>query len=425
MKSRARHFLLSFAWRDLRASGPSLWVFCACLVLGVSLIVATGGLYRLISDGLLADTRQLLGGDLEIDGNEPLPNDVLAWVSERGDVSLVTEVDTMLGTDSGEFLRVELQAMDAAYPLYGTLTLSPAMPLTAATAMVDGQWGVAIDPVQAERLGIAVGDEVSIGSQDMRVRALVMNQPDRALNAEWRGAPVLLAEEALKSTGLMGTGSLADYDYRIRTDAEPVAWRAEFRAAFPDANWRVRTFEDRGRRIAERLGQLASGLMIIALSTLFIGGLGVFNSIQSYLQRKRQTIATLRALGLKERGVATIYLLQVAIMSSAASLAGAMLGGGLALMGAAVVAGELPLATTAGSLVWPVVAGLVFGLLTAFVFAMPSVGRATTVDPASLFRGMGNKLVSLPVRWLLTTAIVTVVLAGMVFAALPDKLFAL
>ena len=35
-------FLLDLAWRDLRASGRSLWVFCACLALGVTLIAATG-----------------------------------------------------------------------------------------------------------------------------------------------------------------------------------------------------------------------------------------------------------------------------------------------------------------------------------------------------------------------------------------------
>ncbi len=50
-------FLLDLAWRDLRSSGHSLWVFCACLVLGVTLLAATGGLYRLVNLSLLADTR--------------------------------------------------------------------------------------------------------------------------------------------------------------------------------------------------------------------------------------------------------------------------------------------------------------------------------------------------------------------------------
>jgi putative ABC transport system permease protein len=45
-------FLLDLAGRDLRASGRSLWVFVACLVLGVSLVAAGGGLYRQVADAL-------------------------------------------------------------------------------------------------------------------------------------------------------------------------------------------------------------------------------------------------------------------------------------------------------------------------------------------------------------------------------------
>jgi putative ABC transport system permease protein len=110
-------FLLKLAWRDLRSSGHSLWVFCACLVLGVTLVSASGGLYRLVNLSLLNDTRVLLGGDLEVETDRLLAEKALKWMAENGDVSLVTEVDTMLGTSKGRFLRVELQTMDELYPL--------------------------------------------------------------------------------------------------------------------------------------------------------------------------------------------------------------------------------------------------------------------------------------------------------------------
>jgi predicted lysophospholipase L1 biosynthesis ABC-type transport system permease subunit len=118
-------FLLEMAWRELRVNGRSLWVFCACLMLGVILVAAAGGLYRVISSTLLADTRILLGGDLEIDSNAPLPPAALDWIRQRGDLSLVIELDTMLGTADGNFLRVELQSVDDRYPLYGELVLNP------------------------------------------------------------------------------------------------------------------------------------------------------------------------------------------------------------------------------------------------------------------------------------------------------------
>lgn len=288
-------FLLNFAWRDLRSSGQSLWVFFACLVLGVTLLSATGGLYRLVNLSLLADTRALMGGDLEVETSQPLPQKALNWIDANADVSLVMGIDTMLGTENDLFLRVELQAMDENYPLYGDLLLEPSRPLSQATAFVDDQWGVAIDPLLAERLEIKIGDTVYIGTLEMQVRALVLKQADRRLNSNWRGTPVLLSSQALQASGLLQPGSRIDYQYRLRSDQLAETWRANFYAAFENQTWQVRTFNDSSERIAERLGQVASGLLIIGFSTLFIGGLGVFNSIQAYLQGKLKTIATLRA----------------------------------------------------------------------------------------------------------------------------------
>ena len=127
-------YLLELAWRELRVNGRSLWVFCACLMLGVILVTAAGGLYRVVSKGLLADTRMLLGGDLEVESMAPLPDEVLDWIRRDGDLTLVIELDTMLGTPEGNFQRVELQSVDSRYPLYGELVLNPAMSVARAAA---------------------------------------------------------------------------------------------------------------------------------------------------------------------------------------------------------------------------------------------------------------------------------------------------
>ena len=81
-------FLLKFAWQDLRGSGQSLWILCACLILGVTLIAATGGLYQQISDGLQSDSRKLSGGDLQVESRARLPVEAIKWMSTQGQVSL-------------------------------------------------------------------------------------------------------------------------------------------------------------------------------------------------------------------------------------------------------------------------------------------------------------------------------------------------
>ncbi len=417
-------FLFDLAWRDLRASGRSLWVFCACLVLGVTLVSASGGLYRLVNLSLLADTRVLMGGDLEVDTNQPLPDEALGWIAQNGEVSLVTEVDTMLGTVDGRFLRVELQTLDALYPLYGELVLAPSRQLADITAFADGHWGVAIDPVLAERLEIGIGDRVYIGSLEMEVRALVISQPDRSLNADWRGTPVLLSADALQASDLIQPGSRLDYEYRVRISVPAETWRTRFYQAFPNETWEVRTFTDRSQRLAERLGQIASGLLIIGFSTLFIGGLGVFNSIQAYLQGKLKTIATLRALGMRNRRLALVYLFQVAILGGGASLLGVLIGSGLALIGGKLVATQVPLTANLADLLFPALIAICFGLLTAYAFALPALGRALATDPATLFRGQGEDSGQLPRQWWLATFACVAVIILLVLLVLPDTLFA-
>ncbi|MCP5154202.1 MAG: ABC transporter permease [Ectothiorhodospiraceae bacterium] len=419
--------LLALAWRDLRASGRSLWVLCACLALGVTLIAASGGLFHQVSRALLDDTRALFGGDVEVRDRQPLPPEVVRWMESRGQVSLLIELRTMLSTPAGRVQLAELQSYDAHYPLYGEVELNPPGAIAEVLApreTADGiRHGVALDPVLATRLGVGVGDVVEVGMVDAEVRALIARQPDRSLRADWRGPPVLVSADVLPATELIQPGSRVAYRYRVRTDEAPATWRSAFATRFTTGDWEVRTFTERSERIAEVLGQVASGLLLIGFSALFVGGLGVFNSVHAYLQRKLATIATLRALGLRDRRLAAVYLIQIGLLAGGASLAGTLAGGALALAGASVAAERLPVAPAAAALVLPLTVAWLFGVLTALTFALPAIGRALSVSPAALFRGIAGAVTATPRRYWWLTAIGAALTASLVVAALPQPLF--
>ncbi len=418
-------FLFSFAWRDLRAGDQSLWVFCVCLALGVCLVAAGGGLYRLVSHNLQADARALFGGDLEIRHDRPLGATELAWLRERGRVSLLTEFRTMLRTADGRSQLVELQSTDAQYPLYGEVRLDPPAALGSALDRRGDRWGVALDAALSQRLGIKPGDEVALGDGRFSVRALIRHQPDRSLRADWSGAPVMIAADALAATGLLQPGSRVEYRYRIRTDAAPESLRQALLAAFPEASWEVRTFAERSDRMAEVLGQIGSGLLLIGFSALFIGGLGVFNSVHAYLQGKLGTLATLRALGLRDRRLAMLYMSQLLMLSGLSSLVGVILGGALALAGISLAAERLPLAPVLSQLSAPLLLAWCFGVLTALTFALPALGRALSVSPAALFRGLQGVDTRAGRSWLHLTAGSAVLALVLLVAVMPDPRFGL
>lgn len=418
-------FLLKLAWSDLRGSGQSLWVLCACLLLGVTLVAATGGLYRQVWEGLQADSRKYSGGDLQVNARTRLPEAALDWMQARGEVSLLIELDTMMGTATGDFQVVEVQSVDERYPLYGALTLAPEQPLQDVVAEREGRFGLAMDPLLAERLDITLGDEVDIGELTLQVRALIAHQPDRSLSANWVGSPVLISEQALLATDLIQPASRVEYEYRVRTDMDPERWQSALFAEFPGTEWEVTTFRDRSDRIGERLAQAGSALLIVGFSTLFIGGLGVFNSVQAYLQGKLGTIATLRSLGLRDRSLAKVYLLQIFIMSGLSCLAGALLGDVLSFAGAAFATSEIQIDTAASSALLPSVLGAVFGLLTAMTFSLPAIGRALSVEPAALFRSLEGVQTSTPRPWWWAALCGAIMVVTLVLFALPDPVFAL
>lgn len=417
-------FLVKLALQDLRGSGQSLWVLCACLVLGVTLVAATGGLYQQVWQGLQADSRLLNGGDLRVQSRARLPAEAIDWMSARGEVSLLIELDTMMGTPSGAFELVEIQSVDQHYPLYGTLTLEPSIPLADVTRIDAGQFGLAMDPVLANRLNISVGDLVEVGALTLEVRALITEQPDRNLTASWRGSPIMISEAALADTGLVLPGSRVDYDYRVRTEDDLNDWQQALFAAFPGTNWEVSTFLDRSDRIGERLAQAGAALLIVGFSTLFIGGLGVYNSVQVYLQGKLGTIATLRSIGLRDRPLATVYLLQVLIMSGLSCIGGALLGFLLSLAGSFFVESQVQVETALVSALLPCLLAAVFGLATAMIFATPAIGRALSVDPAVLFRSLDGIKTHVPRQWWITTFAGASVIVLLVLIVLPDPVFA-
>ena len=180
------------------------------------------------------------------------------------------------------------------------MLLEPETTLQQAVALSpeSGLWGAAFDPALIQQLGLQTGQTVHIGDLQVELRAVILQQPDRSLRADFRGPPVIIDERALEQSGLLLPTSLIDYDYRIRTNKDPIKWREDLIKAFPDASWEVETVKEHGEFIGRRLDQVASVLLLIGFSTLLIGGLGVANSVGAYLQTKLRTLATLQSLSL-------------------------------------------------------------------------------------------------------------------------------
>src|SRR5262249_60364663 len=78
----------------------------------------------------------------------------------------------------GAGLLGELKAAEPAYPLYGRIETAPPAPLDGLTADRGEAGGAVVEAPLLERLGIAVGDPLLIGSARFIVPRLLLPGPD-------------------------------------------------------------------------------------------------------------------------------------------------------------------------------------------------------------------------------------------------------
>src|SRR4051794_15814573 len=142
------HWLpLRFAWRELRGGLRGFYVFITCIALGSMAIAGVGSVAASLGSGLARQGQVILGGDLAFDlvQREASPQE-LDFLQSRGAVSSVATMRAMARAAGGDAALAELKAVDAAYPLFGTIALDPPGPLDAALAQRDGVYGAVADP---------------------------------------------------------------------------------------------------------------------------------------------------------------------------------------------------------------------------------------------------------------------------------------
>jgi len=423
---------LPLAWRlarrELRGGLRGFRIFLACLALGVAVIAGVGSLSAAVSAGLRADARAMLGGDVELHlVHRTATPQQRAYLARDADVSEVAQMRAMARTETGdERTLIELKAVDAAYPLYGDITLDPPQSLAAATGKRDGQWGAVVAQGLLTRLRLHLGDPIRVGDATFILRAVVTHEPDAATGGFEFGPRVMIAAPALAETGLLAPGALVGYSYRLRLPpgADVSAWVAAAKQAFPTAGWRIREFGNAAPNIERLVGRVTVFMTLVGLTALLVGGVGVGNAVRGYIGGKTATIATLKCLGAPGRLVFATYLAQILALAAGGILIGLVLGALTPLLATPLIS-SFPITTRISLYPAPLLLAAVFGLLTTLAFALWPLAAAREVPAASLFRD----LVDPAPRWprpgyVLATAASALALAALGIVTAADRITA-
>ncbi len=387
---------LRFALRELRGGIHGFRIFLACIAIGVAAIAGAESLNESVKAGIASDARPMLGGDLQIDADSyPINDAQRAGLEAGGTVSAQVRLRSMARTvDEEGAVRsrslIELKAVEDTYPLYGALELSPNEPLQNFLIQQDGVWGALIEDSLRARLGIEVGDTIYVGEAPLRVRGIILTEPDRVVSFATVGPRVMIARDALSATELVQLGSLVEYIYNIRLDKSENAedMRARLEADFPGAMWRIRGLNQAARGLERFLNNVTLFLTLVGFTALLTGGIGVANAVRAHLIGRLNTIATLKCLGAPADTVFSIYLIQLGLLALVGIGVGLTVGALIPIVAAQTLGDLLPVQAELGLYPSALVKATVFGLLTAALFTLWPLARARDIPPVALFRSL-------------------------------------
>ena len=415
--------ILRLAARDLRGGLAGLRILVACIALGVTAIVGVNSLARSLEEGLSRDGREILGGDASFSLiHRQLSGDESAFLAAHGELSTVATTRAMAQSGQGRAALVELKAVEPTWPTIGQAEFSPAMNVGGALAPKDGVYGAAVEDALLDRLNARIGDHLTIGALKAEIRTVLKSEPDR-LGAGLGLAPrVLISTKALDASGLVQPGSLVRWTTRVlmNPNGEPPDQRviksflAEAKDAFPEAGWETASRGNVSPAFSKNLDRFSEFLALIGLTSLIVGGVGVANAAQGFVERKRSTLATLKSIGATGGEIVALALTEFLAVALIGVAAGLVLGAALPFFVKYLFGAIIPFALAPAVFPDELGLGLVYGLLTAFVFAIAPLGRAHDLPVSALFRDLVQPKRSWPRRRYVAMA----ALAAAFFAAL-------
>ena len=378
--------------------------------------------------------RTLLGGDIAFSliQREAKPEE-RAFLATQGTGVVVATMRGMVRAADGQLALVELKSVDGAYPTLGRITAEPQLPMNELLAERDGAFGAAADAVLLARLGLKIGDRVTVGVGDIRNP---LGDQRRARQARRRRRPwAALSDQRSRacarpsccSRAAWCAGSIAiKLPDAAASEAAVLAARRRRAQSLPDAGWEIRSRGNASPQLERNINRFTQFLTLVGLAALLVGGVGVANAVKSHLDRKRDVIATLKALGATGDGVFAIYLVQIVLLALVGSLIGLVVGAALPFAVVGVLGKLLPLPIQPAVHASDLALSLVYGLLTALAFALWPLGRVHDIPVATLFRETTGSEWRWPTRrYLLMMAAVIALLIAVAVGLAYDRRVAL
>ena len=388
------NLILKYAFRDLVRNYRK--IFSIILTLFISLFILSAILT--IEDSLKKElddnAKSLLGGDVEIDYNRVQGNlKLVDKVRKFATISAMVEFTTMVSSvnDNNLSLFTRIKTVDRKYPLYGEVIHEPA---GAMERIHQEKNTIIVNENIFKTLDLKVNEKIKVQNQLFTVVGVIKSLPDVSGFVAF-GDFAITSKETLELLKLNSLGSFLNYEYKVKFDEGDNAKvnRNKIKEIFKDdLTVRLRYPENSASGLRRIIDNFSQFLSLVSISAMLIAGIGIANTLLSFINQSNMSIAVKKALGFFSLNIKTIYYLQLLILLTFVSITS------YALSFLMVPVADVYLSEGLGLNIKPLFSLANFmkiflvGMLVLIIFSIPTINAIDQVKASNLFRNVFQNL---------------------------------
>ena len=389
------NLILKYALKDLSRNYHKISSIIITLFISLFILSAIFTIEDSLKKELNDNAKALLGGDLEIDYNRNQGNlDLVNQVKEFATVSQMIEFSTMLSTTGRErnkSLFTRIKTVDEKYPLYGEVDYEP---IEAYERMQREPNTILINESLSKTLNIKINEQVKVQDQNFTVIGIIKSVPDVSGFVAF-GDWALAGKQTLEILKLNGIGSFLNYEYKVKfnNDDDPAQIEKKIENIFKnDQKVKLRYPENSASGIKRIINNFSQFLSLVSISAMLIAGIGIANTLLSFINQNNMSIAVRKAVGFYSGNIKTLYYLQLFILLFIITV----ISYGSSFL--IVPIADKYLSDGLGLNVYPVFSFLNFfkiflvGLLVLVIFSIPTISSIDQVKASNLFRNVFQNL---------------------------------
>ena len=393
--SSESNLIFRYALKDLSRNYKKISSIIATLFISLFILSAIFTIEDSLKKELNDNAKALLGGDLEIDYNRNKGNlELVNEVKKFATISQMIEFSTMVSTinrENNKSLFTRIQTVDAKYPLYGSVNYEPS---GAFDRMHKESNTLLINESLSKNLNLKINDKIKVQNQFFTVIGIVKSVPDVSGFVAF-GDWALAGKQTLEILKLNGIGSFLNYEYKVKfnqyDDARKIEKKIEdiFKN---DEKAKLRYPENSASGLKRIINNFSQFLSLVSISAMLIAGIGVANTLLSFINQNNMSIAVRKAVGFYSGNIKNLYYLQLLILL----LIITTLAYCLSFLIVPIV--DRYLSEGLGLNVSPVFSIINFlkiflvGLLVLIIFSIPTISSIDQVKASNLFRNVFQNL---------------------------------